>query len=328
MSHLVNWNLPLTRLNPFYPGQIGIPGAFNKDGLRNTCEGAIFYVDPNFPGVSDARDGDDPQAPLATVAAALTKCRAYRGDVIAVMANNMYQYSDASFGRRTPVLEQVTVDIPGVQIVGVCQAGALGVPWIVPANNGVAITIHAPDVLVEGFQFTGGLFTGTTAILAEWDGASSWGDAFVVRNCFFDASLVYGITLNYVYNAKIWRNEFRCETNGACIYTNPLWSDPALLDIWENRFWTDDAAISLQGLDDSNIYSNSFYNEAAATPAAATDLGIDLANGNHNMVFNNFFSCRLPVPAAGDWDDFCTAGANDAWSGNLLMNGIAVTNPT
>ena len=43
---------------------------------------------------------------------------------------------------------------------------------------------------------------------------------------------------------------------------------------------------------------------------------------------DNFFSCLLPVPANGDWNDLNTAAATDAWMGNYCMNGLAVTNPT
>ena len=74
----VNWPTPLTRLNPWYPGQMGVPGTDNETGLRLNSTGAIFYVDPNYPGVSDLRDGTNPTNPLQTVEAALTKCEAYR----------------------------------------------------------------------------------------------------------------------------------------------------------------------------------------------------------------------------------------------------------
>ncbi|GAG38311.1 unnamed protein product, partial [marine sediment metagenome] len=83
----VNFAAPLTRLNPWYPGQIGVEGAWTDTGLRMHSTGTVFYVDPNFPGASDARDGTDPTSPLLTVATAITKCEAYRGDVIAVMGN-------------------------------------------------------------------------------------------------------------------------------------------------------------------------------------------------------------------------------------------------
>jgi nitrous oxidase accessory protein NosD len=212
--------------------------------------------------------------------------------------------------------------------VGVSKAAALGVPWFPTANNDTLITITAPDVLVEGFSFAAAAFTGVTAIYSVWSGTTTFGDAPVIRNCYFNDDLVYGIVLNYVYNGKIYQNEFRCETNGACIYTDAAWNNPSLMDIYENRFWTTDAAIKLNGLEDSNIYRNSFYNSLAATPVAATGLGVDLANGNENHVFDNWFSCPLPAAIPGDWNDFNSASAaRDAWVGNYCLNGLAVSNP-
>lgn len=70
---------PLTRLNPWYPGQMGVPGAWTDTGVRTHPTGTVFYVDPNYPGASDQRDGTDPTDPLATIAAAVSKCEAYPG---------------------------------------------------------------------------------------------------------------------------------------------------------------------------------------------------------------------------------------------------------
>ena len=89
----VRWPIPLWRQHPWYPGQLGgVPGVDTETGLRAHSTGAVFYVDPNYPGVSDARDGTNPTNPLATVAQALTLCQAYRGDTIAVMANDSWEH--------------------------------------------------------------------------------------------------------------------------------------------------------------------------------------------------------------------------------------------
>lgn len=328
MSHQVTYPLPLQRLNPWYPGQIGVLGTWNKTGLRQTCEGAIFYVDPNFTGVNDARDGTDPDCPLQTVQAAIDKCQAYRGDTVVVMANNNYEYTDPTYGRRLQLAETVVIETPGIHLIGVCRSGALGVPWLATADDDVLITITAPDVLVEGFAFSAGSFADVTAIFADWNGITTFGDAPVIRNCFFDDDLLYGIAMDFVYNGKIYQNEFRCaEGSSVCIFCDPAWDGCSLMDIYDNRFDTTDTAIFLDGCSHSNIYNNSLFNTLAATPAAATGLGINLDNGSTNMVFNNWLSCALPAMAAGDYDDFCEAGATDAWIENHCMNGMAVTNP-
>ena len=109
---------PLTRLNPVYPGQVGgVPGVSTDTGLRTHPTGKVIYVDPNFPGVSDNRDGTDPTDPLQTVAAALTKCQPHRGDVILLAMNDSWMYaSGAEYA--TPIQEAVEVTVPGVRIVG------------------------------------------------------------------------------------------------------------------------------------------------------------------------------------------------------------------
>ena len=152
----VPWSAPLTRLNPWYPGQFGVPGTDSETGLRLNTEAAIFWVDPNAVDANDQRDGTNPTAPLQTVAAALTKCEAYRGDTIAVMHNGYWTYGDTTASHVTPIQESVTVDVPGVRIVGIAPSATLGVPWVPAANNTTLITISALDVMIEGFCFWDG----------------------------------------------------------------------------------------------------------------------------------------------------------------------------
>ena len=112
----VSWPVPLTRLNPWYPGQFGVPGTDSETGLRLDTEGCIFWVDPNHPDANDNRDGTNPTSPLATVGAAIGKCAAYRGDVIAVMHNGFWTYGDMTASNITPIQEAVTVNVPGVRL--------------------------------------------------------------------------------------------------------------------------------------------------------------------------------------------------------------------
>ena len=111
--------LPLIRQRPWYPGQVGgIEGVDAEAGLRTSCEGSVFYVDPNHTDANDLRDGTNPTAPLATVARAIALCQDYRGDVILVMPNDASPYGGTVTGRITPVTESVTVNVAGIRIVG------------------------------------------------------------------------------------------------------------------------------------------------------------------------------------------------------------------
>jgi hypothetical protein len=320
----VLWPIPLTRQNPWFPGQMGVPGTDTETGLRSHTTGAIFYVDPNFPGASDARDGTNPEDPLLTIAAALTKCQPYRGDVVAVMANNAWQFANPLDGQLVLPVGPVVVTVPGVRIVGVNPTGALGVAWMPTDNNQTLITVHALDVLIEGFNFYEGIFTGTRAIFSDW-GALKYGDNLTVRHCNFE-DMAIAIQLEYAWYCNIHSNVFR---GGKGIYVDPGGSGSAYNQIYGNIFDYCNFALQLPGTDHSHIYANSIYNLLAATAqVGATGAGIDLAAGAQNQIYNNWFSCALPAAANGDWDDFNVPGVGDAWVGNYCMNGLAVTNPT
>jgi hypothetical protein len=325
----IKWPVPLIRQKIFYPGQFGVPGTDNTRGLRTDVGGVIIYVDPNATGVSDARDGTDPEAPLATVAQALTLVRPYRGDVIAVMANGAWVNASGLF-RTTPVAEEVTIAVPGIRLVGIFPSSGLGVLWTPASNGGTCITVTAMDVTIEGFLFSEGAFTGCDAIDAEWDGATLFADNLVVRNCYFDDTVDTAIQLEFSWYCDIHHNVFSdCDVYG--IFTDAAGSGCAFCQIHHN--WFQDvrgtAAIALLGgADDNEIYENRIYNQDAENGAVATNEGINLTGGSSNLVHHNTLSCLLPVPANGDYDDLNSASASDAWIHNFCLDGPSVTNPT
>jgi len=324
-SSNVQWALPLIRQKIFYPGQFGVPGTDNDRGLRSDVNGNVLYVDPNATGVTDQRDGTDPECPLQTVAKALTLCRPYKNDVIAVMPNGAWQYSSGLY-RATPITEQVTVTVPGVRIVGIYPPGSVGIPWVPTANGGVMITVEALDVLIEGFAFTSGTYSGD-AIYAEWDGLTKFADNLTVRNCVFDDSVDKAIQLEYAWLCDIHHNWF-LECDEHAIYLDPAGSAAKYVHIHDNILHDCAVAMALTGLEDSWIQRNKIYNSNAQGGAAATNEGIFTTGGARNIVEDNSFSCLLPVPANGDYNDLCTAAATDAWINNHCIDGPTVTNPT
>lgn len=323
----IAWPIPLFRMKPWFSGQFGVPGTDSERGLRSDCHGVVFYVDPNATGVSDNRDGTDPEAPLNTVAKALTLCQAYRGDVIAVMANGAWQYADG-LNRTIAVREEVDIDVAGVKIVGVFPSSAIGVPWESQTLATPCITVSAIDVTIEGFAFVGGV-PGGTAIYCEWDGATVFGENLTVRNCMFDDAIDTAIQLEYSWFCDIHHNLFQeCAAYG--IMADVGGSGTAYTQIHDNLFLNCvTGAISfLGGCDKNFIYHNTIYNANAQAAGVATNEGINTTGGDYNSVYDNTFSCVLPVPANGDWDDLNTAAATDSWNNNHLMNGDSVTNPT
>lgn len=326
-SSNVQWPVPLTRLNPWFPSQFGVPGTSTETGLRLHSTGAIFYVSPNAVGVSDQRDGTDSNEPLATITAALAKCQPYRGDTIAVMANNAWQYGNVADGYILPISEEVTITVPGVRLVGVHPSGGLGIVWTPASNGGTCITVHAMDVLLEGFIFTEGAYTGLNAIYCEWDGATLFGENTTIRHCYFDDTVDKAIQLEYSWYCDIHSNVFsECDEHG--IYIDPAGSGIAYCAIHNNEFQDCTVALALRGSDYSQIAYNKIYNSNAQGGAVATDEGIDTTGGSQNSVHHNTLSCLLPVPANGDYDDFCTSAATDAWIQNYCLDGPSTTNPT
>lgn len=322
----VRYPMPLQRLNPWYPGQFGVPGAWTDTGERMHSTGTVFYVDLNHVDTNDQRDGTDPTAPLETVGEALTKCQAYRGDVIAIMANDAWEYGGVS-DYNTIISESVTVDVPGIRIVGVSQSSSLGVYWRPSTAAGTCITVEAIDVLIEGIAFMGR--AGGTGVHAVW-AANGEGDNLTVQHCFFDDVLTYGITLDESWYCNVHHNQFDNLNYG--IYTNPAtMTSPAYGQIHYNFFNNCGvSAISLEDADRMHVYENSLYNFDAASGNAGTVANclIDLNSGSRNQVHHNILSCVLPAAAVWDYNATCTAGAGDAWIQNLTRSGPTITNPT
>jgi len=339
-SSNVIWPNPLVRQNAFETGQMGVPGTWATTGLRQHSTGKIVWVDPNYPGVWDGqgnavdRDGTDPNDPCATIALAQTKCRPYRGDTIAVMANGFW--TDAPGGAANyplPIAETLTVSVHGVRIVGVFPSGALGVPWQAVAAGDTIVTVTGIDVLIEGFCFMGTSAAGGApcdGIYAEWDGATQHADCLTVRHCFFETDIQTAIELEFIYNADIHHNTFQ---NGdiAGIYSDGV---AAIRDchFHHNWFWDVGAgqtgAISVVNATRCKIDHNQIFNvdaQQGGAPLIATDEGIDTSGGNGNLVHDNVLSCLLPGPG-NDYSDFCNSGT-DAWCNNKCMNGVTITQP-
>ncbi len=320
---------PVTRTPTITPPQFGVSGTGRATGLRNSSEGQIFYVDPNFPGAVDTRDGTEPTAPFATVAAALAVCEDFRGDIIVVAPNDAWQYGPLTTTQNTAILESVTVTVHGVSIIGVASSSSIGVSWGPAADDGTCITVHASDVLIEGFVFSGqiGALTGADGIFVEWDGVTLWGDTCTIQHCTFDDAIDTAIQFEFSWHSNLIDCYFdQCDDYG--IFVDTAGSGAANLQILDCTFFNvGTGAMTLEDTDLSVVQGCKVYNGNAQGGGAATDEGIITTGGSENQVIGNYFSCLLPGPGAGDFDDLNTASPTDSWSGNFLMNGQNTTNP-
>lgn len=311
----VRWPIPLMRFPTLWPGQFGVPGTDHTRGIRTDVNGAVFYVDPNAAGVSDQRDGTDPEGPLATVGAALLRCRAFQNDTIVVAPSSYWTYGDVSVGRALPVREEVTISTPGVRIVG-RMPGSMGVPWLVTQNNGIAITVNAMDITIEGFLFWEDTYTNPVAIQLEWDGPP-YGENTVIRNNAFMDGLDYGIRMDFPYNTHIYHNTFQ-EAAVAAIESMDVAGDPDYSFIYENLFNYNAVAIDLEDVTRCMIVANMIN----GNPAGANNF-IDLTGGSNNFVANNFLACSI-----AQYDSTCSDATSGSWLGNYCTDGSPVAPPT
>ena len=333
----VNWPTPLTRFQTLFPGQFGVPGTDLETGLRLNTEGTIFWVDPNHPDPNDGRDGTNPTSPLATVEKAISLCEPYRGDVIAVMHNGYWTYGDLSSTNITPIQETVTIDVPGVRLVGI-STSSLGVPWTSSANNDILISVTALDVIIEGFNFWTGAHTGVTGIWAAWDSPTYYGENLVVRNCYF-YDIAYGIQLDYAWNCYV--EGCRFDSIGTAAIHNPsVYGEPDYLTIRDNVFLENTADINLPDTDECVITGNNFLGVTAAIVitsgdnntimhntiegnGAGTNNMINLTGGASNLVGGNYLSCSI-----AQYDTTCSDATSGSWGGNECNNGATTAAPT
>jgi hypothetical protein len=115
----------------------GIPGGPLSIVDFLTHPGEVFYVS-SVTG-NDAWAGNDPSAPLATIAAALAKCSDGRGDVIYVLP-----YHNEGFGNA-----QLSIDIDDVAIIGLGRGEAR--PRIDFDHANASIDIKSNNVHLENF---------------------------------------------------------------------------------------------------------------------------------------------------------------------------------
>lgn len=296
--------------------------------VRNVrADSRVFYVDPNNTLSSDGSSGEDPAFPLLTIAQAVSNARALKGDVIYVIQNDGWQYGS---GTNDGIAETVIIPAakPGLSIIGV-GFGSIGVYWEPAAAGETCLTNLAIDTYIEGFTFWGNAAQ-ADGIYAEWDGTDLFGENMTIRNCTFETSIDTAIELEFSWY-NIIENCLFTECGVVGIMSDVGGSGTAFNRIRNNDFvecLATGAMSLLGGADNNHIHNNRIFNSNAQAAAAATNEGINLTGGDENFVTDNDFSCLLPVPANGDWDDLNTAAAGDAWVGNHCMDGLAVTNPT
>lgn len=111
-------------------------------GQIPTTTGSYFFVDSNTGNAGYT--GKTPQAPLATLAGAIAKCTASKGDVIVLMP-----------GHSETVASSISINVAGITIVGL-GSGSLR-PTFNITGASATLAISAANITVNNILVTGGV---------------------------------------------------------------------------------------------------------------------------------------------------------------------------
>ena len=286
--------LPQIRLQPWYPGQMGVPGSDVQRGLRWEPTGIVLYVDPDSNNDSDAADGTDPENPKTTIQSAVTQLVTFQTSMGVSLAGSTIVVAGAAY------TESVT--IPAT--VANCRLLAGGPvrnrpTWASAAAGTPCLTVNAEGWVIDGFHFNPP--TGSSGIRLNWIPASGYvANWTVVQNCYFNGAWtgLYGIELyGAPYNVTIQDNWF-VEMNNAdatlawCIVcTDSSEANPYMNAILRNRFMDADNYVGTvagdRGWNASLFQGNTFEDGVLLTPTRF----LDLRGGSrgYNIVTGNYF---------------------------------------
>ena len=330
--------LPQIRLQPWYPGQMGVSGSDVPRGARWSPTSIVLYVDENHPGATADADGTDPENPLTTIALAITRLIAF-----ATATSSSLVGSYIVVGAGATIAE--TVVVPPTAPIGVTIMGAGGSfarpTWTAATAAGTALTIRQEGWTIKGFNFTTGA-AGTAISLAWVPGSSYVGNRCTIIDNFFDGAWggLYGINLvGAPYDTRIINNEFREYRRGdttahAIITTNSLEANAYMNRIENNVFWENENHIG--SLNDDRGFNNSFFvgNMFNAGVLIAATRKLDLRGGSQgeNIVVGNYF-CGDYSNTGGYWANAANPGnwvgnfAEDVGEGEVGDNGITTLPP-
>lgn len=295
--------LNLIRLKPFYPGQWGIPGSDNHLGLRSVSRANVYFVDYSNANANDNNDGTDPDAPLATVQAAVNKVDDWDTIVVRSMTAESVVTLDYATGGNY------------VNLVG-ASFGTYTPYWESDAAASACLDLRAVGWRIAGFRF-GCPVTGGGILLRHTDtGANDIAINTIIEDCHFygQTTARYGIISYGCYEVTIRRCTFENfhHANGAVAISTgacPL-AIPFRNLIEDCHFYENDNHINGE-FNASRFLRNIFAGAGIAYTATIklnTDGGVG-AGGARNIVFGNKFGGA-----------YTTAGyvstGTDEWYGN------------
>lgn len=301
-------NIPLVRLPPWYPGQMGVPGSDNSLGLRTAPTAKVLYVDYNHPDASDDHDGTNPDHPLSTVQEAVDKLE-NNFDVIRVRSIN-------SSGDSVVTPDYATgpsyVTIEGV------GPSRYGVYWQSEAADEIALDMRAVGWVVRGFRFGGQASAACIELRHTDSGANDIAIRTIIEDCYFDGLTtgLAGIITHGCYDVWIKDCTFSLWHNAGGtaaainIGTTPL-AIPYRQHIVGCHFYDNDNHV-ICPMNGSFVRGCTFQQVGytyTATASLQTTLGGN--PGDDNVISGNVLTGDYSI--AGGY----AGGAADIWIGNM-----------
>ena len=333
-------NYPQIRLQPWYPGLMGVPGSDVQRGLRWSPTSIVLYVDPQNNFASDAADGTDPENPLITIQQAVDQLVAFQtacaesleGSVIVVAA-------------QADITESVIVGptAPAWCTIMGAGNGAYNPIWNSDLAASPCLTIRQLGWRVTGFRFRPPV--SSSAIQLAWVPASEYvGNHVIVDNnqFFGEWQGLYGVELTGApFNVQILNNEFAeigSIGGGGAAYAICV-TDSSEANPYENRiignvFWENDNHIGSVSSDRAwnvSLFMHNVFHPGVLNP---TVLKLDLRGGTRgrNIVTQNYMGGAY-TNAGGYYanaittDVYWTGNTADATIGTVADNGITVRVP-
>jgi len=316
--------LPQVRLQPWFPGQMGVPGSDVPRGLRWDSAGIVLFVNNIHPNASDDNEGSDPEGPLETIQQAVDNLVLWQSRYVA----------DGSLS----AVGSVIVVAPGTysEDVTIVEGSAPDYCTIMGGGNDKYSVIWGPSMSdclnvssygwrIEGIHFKPGNQAAGIK-LTRPDPATAGAEGTVIENCFFDggwSGTGFGVELNGApANVTIQNCRFAeiAATGAAITVTDTSVADPYQTHIFGNTFQECDEYITRdcaggwnQALIWHNIFVDGTHDATFPAGAGGTAMFIDMRGGSngYNKVCDNCLGGTYSH-VGGYYE-----GTGDEWWGNL-----------
>lgn len=312
--------LPLIRMQPWYPGQMGVEGSDVPLGMRWGSTAITMWVDPDHPGATDTGDGTDPVHPLETIQQAITTLTAHQTAQGASMSGSVIVLGGMAY------TETVTIPAAAPNYCTLLGGGPSGhrPTWASGAAAQNCLTVQSEGWVIQGIEFN---CPASAAGIRVEEHTVNGTNAYktIIRDCVFDGlwSGLYGIDFyGSPHRIQILNNWFiemnQGDDSAFCIMITDTAvgpGNPYQCAIIGNRFSDSDNYIgnlgSIRGFNVSLFQGNVFETGVLLTPT----IYLDLRGGSRgdNIVTGNVFCGTYSI--AGGYA--AHAGNPGMWVGNI-----------